>query len=127
MNRRSANLITAILFCRCPRCRKGKMFPYNIFNILKMTKMHKSCPVCRQDLIPEPGFYYGAMYFSYAFQVAILISTVVAVSVLVDKPGFLHYAVPALSISVLLLPVTFRLSRSLMLHLFGGIKYDRNS
>ena len=28
-------------------------------------KMNDHCPVCQQNFMPEPGFYYGAMFLSY--------------------------------------------------------------
>ncbi|WP_424964423.1 DUF983 domain-containing protein [Ekhidna sp.] len=45
-------------------------------------KMHKKCPNCSQSLEPEPGFYTGAMYVSYAFQVAIIIAVITTTNVL---------------------------------------------
>ena len=32
--------------------------------------MHTLCPVCGLEYLREPGYFYGAMYFSYALGVA---------------------------------------------------------
>ncbi len=125
--KKAANLLLAIILFRCPRCRRGNLFSHSMFHLPKLLKMHDNCPHCHQSYLPEPGFYFGAMYFSYAFQVAIFISTIVGVSILVDKPTFWSYAVPGLLLGIGLLPLILRLSRSLMLHLFGEIKYDKNA
>ncbi|MEI9920394.1 MAG: DUF983 domain-containing protein [Bacteroidota bacterium] len=36
--------------------------------------MNKSCAVCGLDFNPEPAYYIGAMYFSYAIQVGVFVS-----------------------------------------------------
>jgi uncharacterized protein (DUF983 family) len=126
-NRRASNLIFAILLMRCPKCRKGNLFPYSLFNIARLLTINNNCPNCQQSFIPEPGFYFGAMYFSYAFQVAIFVSSLVAVSILVEKPTFYSYLIPILVLGIGLLPLILRYSRALMLHLFGGIKFDKNA
>lgn len=41
------------------------MFPTPTFAFSKPFEMHAHCPHCNQDLSPEPGFYYGAMFLSY--------------------------------------------------------------
>lgn len=41
------------------------MFPTNTFSFREPFEMHTHCPHCQQDLIPEPGFYFGAMFLSY--------------------------------------------------------------
>ena len=56
---------------RCPRCRQGKLYKNpNPFHLKEMVEMNKECPVCKQDFVIEPGFYFGATYVSYAFMLA---------------------------------------------------------
>jgi uncharacterized protein (DUF983 family) len=57
----------SILRQRCPRCRKGRIFPYSIFRGLP--KMHERCPVCDLRFEREPGYFLGAMYISYGLGV----------------------------------------------------------
>jgi len=49
----------------CPRCREGNLFLTPTFSYQKLTEMPEHCPVCGQNYLPEPGFYYGAMFISY--------------------------------------------------------------
>ncbi|MBI1325346.1 DUF983 domain-containing protein [bacterium] len=48
---------------RCPECRRGKVFA-NLF-----LKMNPTCPVCGLKFEREPGYFLGAMYFSYAMAI----------------------------------------------------------
>jgi hypothetical protein len=100
------------------------MFKSSVFNIFQMGNMHKNCPHCGQRFEVEPGFFYGAMYVGYAFSVATLIASLVAVNILVSKPTITHYLGTAISAILLLFPINFRYSRVLMLYGFGGISYQ---
>lgn len=114
----------AILEQRCPRCREGKLFISPAYGSIKFYKMKPMCSTCDQVFDLEPGFYFGAMYISYAFIVAIAVSGWVFLYVLF-KPAFEIYLIVILSANVLLLPLIFRYSRTLFLHGFGGVKYSR--
>lgn len=57
----------AILQLNCPRCREGKLFYTPTASFRKPFDMKRRCDVCDLDFMPEPGFYYGAMYVSYMF------------------------------------------------------------
>lgn len=61
----SRTIVASILGMRCPRCREGRMFESTTFSFRKPFDMHERCPHCNQNLFPEPGFYYGAMFLSY--------------------------------------------------------------
>lgn len=50
---------------KCPRCHEGDMFKTNTFSFKEPFEMHDRCPHCNQNFMPEPGFYYGAMFISY--------------------------------------------------------------
>lgn len=113
----------AIAAGKCPRCREGDMFPYSLFNFTKFTRMNKTCPVCGLQFEREPGFFFGAMYISYAFSVAVFVAVGVALSILGDFP--LWYYLIGVSVAItLLFPVMFRYSRVLFLHFFGGVDFD---
>ena len=57
----------AILNMKCPRCQEADLFPTGSFEFKNPFEMNKRCPNCNEDFIPEPGFYYGAMFISYIF------------------------------------------------------------
>jgi hypothetical protein len=86
--------------------------------------MNFQCPHCGLRLEPEPGFYQGAMYVGYAFTL-ILMGVISLVLYLLGNPSEITYIITVIGVMVLLIPVNYRYSRILYLHLFGGIKYDR--
>lgn len=113
----------ALLKGKCPRCRKGDMFPYSALSLTKFMKMNEDCPVCGLHFEREPGFFVGAMYVNYAFSVAIFIAVGATLFTLGDFE-FYVYLLTITAIVVLLLPFLFRYSRILFLHFFGGVRYD---
>jgi arginine exporter protein ArgO len=85
--------------------------------------MHERCPHCGIRLEPEPGFYQGAMYVSYAFTVAITMVAVIIYS-FTDNPSEWLFIGAVIGSMLILLPINYRYSRTLYLYFFGGIKYD---
>lgn len=106
---------------RCPACGQEPIFKYPLKNITKFGVMNKNCAHCSVSFEPEPGFYFGAMFVSYAFNVALLVA-IWLVLYLFWKPSDTIYIV-AISTGILLfMPLFFRASRVLWLYAFGGIK-----
>ena len=97
---------------------------YPVYNFRKFYKMHSVCNCCGQNYKIEPGFYLGAMYFSYAFVVATVILEGVLIYFTLNDPAVWIYTTVIMSSVVLFTPVFFRYSRILFLHLFGGISFD---
>ncbi len=87
--------------------------------------MYKTCEVCQVDFEPEPGFYVGAMYFSYGINTALMIGLGVVSYAIWGFDSLLKTMAIVLTPVILLVPLSFRLSRALMLHLFGGIRFNR--
>jgi uncharacterized protein (DUF983 family) len=116
----------AILDAKCPRCREGDMFPYPTYRLDKLTMIHHKCPKCDLRYEVEPGFFYGAMYISYAFSVAIMISLGVATYIIGKDPdAWVYLWVVSVGLA-LAVPFSFRYSRVLMLHWFGGVRYKES-
>ncbi len=122
MSRKSKTV--AILEARCPQCRKGKMFMGGVYSF-RNQRTNEICPYCGLQFEIEPGYFYAAMYVSYAMSVA----EVVLVGLLIY---FLSYSEsPWLYAAILLLtilglsPVNYRYSRLILLYyLTPKIKYD---
>lgn len=125
--RKSPNYIHSILTMKCPVCRTGKLFKKKWpNNFSELTDMHEHCEVCGNKTEFEPGFYYGSMYAAYAITVAIFVTIWVAYTVLVGSVFdnvALFFAID-IPITLLMMPLTFRLARSLWAHLF--MKYRGN-
>lgn len=99
------------------------MFKYKVWNWFRAYDMHEDCAVCGLHFEVEPGFFWGAMYISYAFGVAISVVAGVITSVVLDDPELWVYIVAVITPLILLSPQSMRYSRVLMLYLFGGISF----
>jgi uncharacterized protein (DUF983 family) len=116
-------MLTSILTLRCPRCRKGKLFEDGSFiRPGSLFKMHSHCSHCNQSFEPEPGFYFGAMFISYAINTAFFILTWVALKTLYPAYTLSLLLVLLTCVVILGLPLTFKLSRSIWLAIF--VRYD---
>src|SRR5947207_12465539 len=58
---------TAIAQEVCPRCRRGRIFRASLLR--GYLAMHRECPVCGLKFEREPGYFLGAMYFSYMLSI----------------------------------------------------------
>lgn len=106
--------------CTCPRCGSDKVFLYSAFNLKHFTDTKEKCEKCGLNYNPETGFFFGAMYWSYA----ILVAMIVTLSITFHIFGMFDYAIYAIPIAiVLLLPFIFRYSRMLMLYVVYPIMY----
>ena len=56
--------LSRIFNYKCPRCGKGEIFTQP-FNIKDPLSMPEKCNRCELPMLPEPGYYYGAMFLSY--------------------------------------------------------------
>ena len=115
--------LQALLQTKCPHCREGNMFEYSAFNYLKFHKMHKNCPKCGFQFEVEPGVFYGAMYISYAFSMAIFLGFGLFTYVIFGHPEPWVYVTVILTAVLTLFTLSFRYSRALMLYLFFNIPY----
>ena len=123
---RAKSWVGALCSGKCPRCRTGSMFETSIFRLSAFWKMNNNCPHCGATFEPEPGFYFGAMFVSYAFSVALFVAISVALYVLGDPADWVYLTAIVIG-AVLCAPFSFRYSRILYLHAFGGIRYDPTS
>jgi len=119
------NKFATILHCKCPRCREGKMFKNRLLSKNFMA-MYTHCPKCGLEYEVQPSFFQGAMYVSYAFSVAIFITVFVVTTVLLNKPPIHIYMINITVATLVFIPFSFRYSRSIFLHIFGGVKYEPN-
>jgi uncharacterized protein (DUF983 family) len=108
---------------KCPQCREGKLFSVSILSYRKLSHVNKECSVCGAKFEPEPDFFYGAMYISYAFSVALVITALTAINVLIAKPELWMYLTTVLVLNILLMPAMLRYSKVLYLYGVGKLKY----
>lgn len=119
---KEVSAIKSMATCKCPRCRKGKVFTHKNPYHPKFGEIEESCSECGLVYEMEQGFWYGAMYISYAFGVALAIPVVLILSFTTELEIF-HITGVIFGMLVVLMPLLFRYSRSVWLHIF--IRYDR--
>lgn len=121
--------LSAVLGCRCPRCREGKLFKHPVtFRLKRNMQMHEKCPVCGQVTDIEVGFYYGTGYVSYV--VALVVTALyfvlwwLVVGFSFSDNRFLYWIISNALLLVVLQPWLMRFARSLWLSWF--VRYDPN-
>lgn len=106
----------ALLHGKCPRCRRGSMFTGAMYG-WGTNSMREKCPHCGLTFEIEPGYFYAAMYVSYAMNVAEAVALAVATYIIshnMDSPWL--YLGVILSGCLVLAPFNYRYSRILMLY-----------
>lgn len=101
---------------KCPRCRKGNMFNAPLFSF-KSKKMQSHCPHCGLKFEKEPGYFYVAMYVSYVFVVAELVTACVATYIFtrnLESPWL--YLIVAVATAIVMSPFNYRYSRIVLLY-----------
>jgi uncharacterized protein (DUF983 family) len=118
--------INAALHAKCPKCRKGNMFANKMYGFSSQ-KMNETCPHCGFKFEREPGYFYVAMFISYAFNVAEMVTLAVGTYILTGSHNPWIYVAILLGISFILSPFNFRYSRVVLLYwLTPGLHYDPN-
>ena len=117
-------LFLAVLNSKCPRCRRGKIFSGTLYGF-NFQRTNETCSHCHMRFEIEPGFFYGAMYVSYAFVVAEMLNVGLLTYLITgnDKSPWLYIFSILLSV-LALTPINYRYSKVLLLHfLTPKVKY----
>jgi uncharacterized protein (DUF983 family) len=112
--------IYSILHHKCPRCHEGELFTNRAYS-KSFVNMPETCSHCDLRYQQEPSFFSGAMYVSYALQVALMTTIYVALRVLFN-PSTETYIVTTIVVALVLMPVTLRLSRAIYINFFYTYK-----
>lgn len=104
---------------KCPHCEKGQVF-YKNGNpfLIQMPKMHSHCQECGHRFEREPGYFFGAMYVSYAIAVAEMVAIFVISRLFVTD--LLNSFIIMAGISVFLMTINFKYSRLIWMYIFDG-------
>ncbi len=120
--------ISAVIKAKCPRCRRGNIFSGPMYGF-KVQKTNESCSHCGLRFEIEPGYFYAAMYISYALNVAEMLNIGILTYLITGKLDFEYvwlYIVTIIGGCLLLAPFNYRYSRILLLHyLSPKIKYNQ--
>jgi len=112
----------SIFNSKCPKCNLGELYiDRNPYHLSKLGQMKKQCDCCGQLYEPETGFYYGAMYVSYAVSI-IAMFIPAAILYFGFDAGFKILLAVIFGIYIAFFPLIFRISRNIWLNIF--VKYN---
>jgi uncharacterized protein (DUF983 family) len=118
--------LSAAIHAKCPKCRTGNMFQNRMYSF-KGQKMYEECPHCGFHFEIEPGYFYVAMFVSYAINVALMVTVAVGTYILTKSENPWVYAPLVLIAAFASSPFNFRYSRVILLYwLTPGLHYDPN-
>jgi len=108
----------SVFFNKCPRCGEGDFFvTKSAYDLRNFDKMNSICPHCGERLVPEPGFYQGALYMSYAFYVAFMLIYFFTYNLFFSE--YLDYfLISIIPVLIILTPYFYRLARRSWLAIF---------
>jgi hypothetical protein len=118
--------IYSVLMNKCPCCHKVNFWKYNnpyrnIF--LKSEDQNFKCSNCSLKYEIEVGFWYGAMYISYALGVAIMVFGWILSNILFQEIN-ITYEILFISLFLILVsPINYFYSRLIWINIF--VKYTK--
>lgn len=116
--------IKALIDCKCPRCRIGKVFSGSPY-AFKKNRTNEVCSHCGLFFEIELGYFYSAMYISYLMIILEGAVTGWLLFKLSNSESIWLYLVIILFVTLSLSPINFRYSRLILLYyLSPKIKYD---
>jgi len=107
--------LLAVAQSKCPRCREGNMFEGMVYG-LKKQKMNEFCPHCGFKFEIEPGYFYAAMYVSYAFSVAQVVTLALITAYITHSESPWLYLGVLFAAILVFAPFNLRYSRLVLLH-----------
>lgn len=120
-NYKDSSLYSVVHF-KCPRCHKGDFFVAHPYNLKEAGNIHKTCNHCGVKYSREPGFYYGAMYVSYALGVAMFVAMWVLTTLFLPSISTGLQLFLIIAPAVLLSPYLYALSKIIWANFF--IRYE---
>lgn len=113
----------SIYHMKCPRCQEGDFFVAHPYNLKKAGDIHQKCPSCGLKYAKEPGFYYGAMYVSYALGVALFVTLWVSFNLFFESMDVFVQLVIISASFLVFAPYMYALSKIIWANLF--IKFEK--
>jgi hypothetical protein len=112
---------------KCPRCQEGDFFVSKPYDLRRAGDIHENCPKCDLKYSKEPGFYYGAMYVSYALGVALFVTLWVSFNLFFEDLNIGLQVLIVCLASIGLAPYFYALSKIIWANIFIGVKNETNS
>lgn len=110
--------LRALLMGRCPRCRRGSIFPATLAGAAGF--MNSECPECGLVFLREAGYFLGAMYVSYGLGVLTVLPVGVLLAVWLEWPLSIVMVLMVVQ-TLICMPLFLRFSRVIWLHVDQAI------
>lgn len=110
--------LKALILGRCPRCKLGAIFTPWLGR--RLGAMNEHCPECGLPFLRESGYFLGAMYVSYGLGVLTVLPVAAVLAVVLEWPLWVVLTVALLQ-TLVLMPIFFRDSRIIWLHVDQAI------
>ncbi len=116
----------SILTGTCPKCQEESMYQdKNPLHLSKLLKMNEKCSHCGLHYQIEPSFFYGAMYVSYAMNVALGVAAFIISYVIFNSNLKTAFAVILIS-TILLYPFVLRWARNIYINIFVSFNPNKD-
>lgn len=112
----------SIFRMKCPRCQEGEFFVSHPYDLKRAGDIHTNCSNCGLKYSKEPGFYYGAMYVSYALGVALFVTLWVSFNLFFPNVSAGIQVTIVASLALITAPYFYALSKIIWANLF--IKFE---
>ncbi len=109
MSAAESRRLVAIWKGLCPQCRTGQVFAGAM-------RMNERCPSCDIAFSREPGYFSGAMYFSYTLAVGVILVLFLALALVLRGWPMMRLLLVAGVLFVPFIPAVFRYSRIIWIY-----------
>lgn len=118
------NLWASVFYCRCPRCRQGRLFKKNGLIVYRdMLGSNDDCEYCGLHYEIEPGFWLGSLWASYPIVVIVEMPFLFLALFAEGNMVWVWFGCMLLAF-LITWPIMLRLGRSLWIH--TNIRYEGN-
>lgn len=117
----------SIFKMKCPRCQEGDFFVSHPYDLKKAGDTHEHCSNCDLKYSREPGFYYGAMYVSYALGVALFVTLWVSFNLFFTEVNAGIQVLVVSVASIVLAPYFYALSKIIWANIFFSYEGNKRS
>ena len=108
----------SILHLTCPFCHKGDFFISHPYDLKHAGDLHETCPLCHRKYEMEPGFYYGALFVSYALSIAFSLLAFGITWLIAPQLSIWGFMVVVVGLTALAAPYLYALSKILWANMF---------
>ncbi len=122
---RKGTKLYSIVKLKCPHCHEGQFLESHPYDFKKLGDVRSECEVCHIQYEREPGFYYGAMYVSYALGVALFVTVWTTCNLWFDWLTVWSQIGLVIFFTIVLSPYLFALSKIIWANFF--ISYKSNA